>query len=81
MFEELRAMIGQFDLIISTCGFLRTLVKHEASPLLLSALTTREGNGSNNNVSESWYCKELWGIFKVFLLLNEYRDPSFLFQN
>ncbi len=25
--------------------------------------------------------KELYGKYKVFLLLNEYRDPPFLFQN
>ena len=31
--------------------------------------------------SGSWYCKELWGRFKVLLLPNEYGDPSFLFWN
>ena len=28
-----------------------------------------------------WYYKDLYGINKVLLLLNEHGDPSFLFQN
>jgi len=38
-------------------------------------------DGSNVNVSERRQFQELWGLSKVFLLLHEYRDPPFVFQN
>ena len=38
--------------------------------------SNRDYNHDNNN-----YYKDLFGINKVLLLLNEHGDPSFLFQN
>ena len=45
-----------------------------------SALTKRKVNHSNINIFETSQFKELWGLLKILLLRNEYRDPPFYFS-